>query len=285
MRIQIINKKKKWILTIGMNKRKNPFFLFINYLDAHDPYQPPKPFNPILFPFLDKLKLKVGCYFSDVKKYNERLNTFIRSQYGAEITYLDEHLGRLFKKLKELNLYDSSLIIVTSDHGELLGEHKLRGHLSNPMYEPLLNIPLIVKYPYSRVIGRKKNKIMLTDLYPAILSLCDLPIPDTVSRKAFETHSQPFVAEYYDKDFGTHRVLYDGPYKYMEFSRDRTPELYDLKKDPQEKQNIISQVPEVTDKMQQKLREWEKRFKAHEKQKTETSEEMLEDLKTLGYIQ
>ncbi len=276
-----------------MNKRifpfvkanhQNPFFLFINYLDAHTPYQPPVPFNPIRFPFFHKVK-QWAINYKDQKKNKKVRNSFNKSQYSAEISYLDEHLGRFFVKLKELNLYDSSLIIVTSDHGELLGEHDLIGHMFSPMYEPLLKIPLIIKYPYSRVTGRKKNKIMLTDLYPTILSLCDLPIPDTVSRKAFGDHSQLFVSEYYDKNFGKHRALYCGSYKFMEFTKNKALELYDLKKDPQEKQNIISQVPEVTVKMQRKLREWEKRFKAHKKQETEATDEMLEDLKTLGYIQ
>jgi arylsulfatase A-like enzyme len=270
-----------------------PFFLFLNYMDTHTPYQPPRPFDRS---FLDKkfpqLYRLTQYVLRLLGKHDKNLwDAYLLSQYDGEVAYLDNQLGELFSQLKAMGIYDSSLIVVTSDHGELLGEHGLYEHHAN-MYEGVLKVPLIIKYPFSKRVGREKGLINLTDVFAAVLSICDLPMPDSIPGKLPGVTSSA-VAELYSFALGEHRVLYDGSYKYMEY-RDVTKkvqmeaELYDLMKDPHERDNVLEHYPEVSSAMAMKLQEWEKVHAAREitpqKDTAPLSRELQENLEALGYI-
>jgi arylsulfatase A-like enzyme len=267
-----------------------PVFLFLNYLDAHSPYNPPRPFDGYFLdtPFSQLQKLKQ--YFLRFINSSDRKSwdSFQLSQYHGEIAYLDSELGRVFSQLKQMGIYDSALIIITSDHGELFGEHELYFH-RGPIYEGVAKIPLVIKLPYSKRVGRVKKMITLADLYPTILSICGLPIPDYISGKAFGDDSSPVVSELYEYKTGVHRILYEGKYKYMKYDNKKDSELYDLYQDPMEQDNLTEKLPEVTLAMEKNLQDWEK---AHEPRYTPSAEKeeiiskkMLKELKALGYIQ
>ena len=79
---------------------------------------------------------------------SERHRKDLLAHYDGEIAYLDYYMGKLFEKLKELGIYDNTMIIITSDHGEFFGEHDYWYH-SHELYEEVIKIPLIIKYPGS----------------------------------------------------------------------------------------------------------------------------------------
>ena len=142
-----------------------PFLLFINYFDPHDPYLPPEEFR---YHFLDTSKLIGG-----VKATPEQLLAL----YDAEIHYTDHFLGELVDHLKDLGIYDDTWIIITADHGELFGEHDLRGH-GLTLYEEEVHIPLIMKYPKRWAKrGRRADLIRLVDIMPIILDRLEIPLP------------------------------------------------------------------------------------------------------------
>jgi arylsulfatase A-like enzyme len=99
---------------------RRPFFLWVHLFDPHHSYSPPPPFD---------------------KRYSSNL-------YAGEVAYVDQQVGRLFQTLKNLSLYEDSLIIATSDHGESLGEHGEDEH-GFFLYEAAIRIPLILKLPLS----------------------------------------------------------------------------------------------------------------------------------------
>jgi arylsulfatase A-like enzyme len=119
-----------------------PFFAFLNYFDAHAPYRAPPPFQ--------------GRFTSGDKA---------RDRYDAAIAYLDAELDRLFLTLQRQGSLERTVVVVASDHGELFGEHQLRGH-ANALYLPLLRVPLLLRYP-----GRVPAGLRVT----AMVSLRDLP--------------------------------------------------------------------------------------------------------------
>lgn len=269
---------------------RSPFFLFVNYNDAHGPHRPPRPFNGYFldtaFPQLYRLKQ----YFLNVtgKLNKESWEAYQLTQYYGAIAFLDYQLGKFFSRLKHMGIYDSSLIIITSDHGELWGEHGLYRH-RKVMYEPLLRIPLMIKYPYSRRTGREKRMISLVYLYPTIFSICGIPVPENSTGKAFGNAAGPHVAEFYGNSIGEHRVLYDGKYKYMRYEYEKDPELYDLDEDPMEQENLAEKLTKVTSAMEEKLKDWEKTHRARHTTSNKDVETLYEDelreLKALGYIQ
>jgi len=272
------------------NSLPSPIFLFINYLDAHGPYLPPRPFAGYYlnksFPHFYRLKLYILGLIGRLDK--ESRDLFQLSQYDGEIAYLDNQLGKLFSQSKKMEMYESSLIIITSDHGELFGEHGIYWHKSL-MYEGVVKIPLIIKFPFSKRMGRYKEIATLSDLYPTILSICGLPIPDGISGKSFGNSSSPIVSEFYNYGIGKHQILYDGQYKYMKCEYQREAELYNLDEDPKEKENLAERLPSIVAIMERKLKDWEnthtpKGASSLDEEATMT-QSMREQLKALGYIQ
>ncbi|HID93416.1 MAG TPA: hypothetical protein EYP60_04890, partial [bacterium (Candidatus Stahlbacteria)] len=127
-----------------LERASKPFFLWIHYMDTHGPYQPKRGFA-----YLNKLRAELLWYkatrFPDKVSQNGRKSLI--SWYKEEITYLDEHLGTLFKVLENLNLYRDTVLIITSDHGEAFYERKMFSH-PRLLYDELIRVPLIIKFPY-----------------------------------------------------------------------------------------------------------------------------------------
>jgi arylsulfatase A-like enzyme len=186
-----------------------------------------------------------------------------------------------------MGIYDSSLIIITSDHGELFGEHGLYSH-GGPIYEGVAKVPLVIKFPYSKRVGREKRMITLADVYPTILSIYGLPVPDGISGKAFGNGFSPVVSEVYEFKTGKHRILYDGKYKYMKYEHKKDPELYDLDKDPMEKYNLVEKFPRLTAMMEEKLKDWKSihkpKYVSSKDREAITSKSLIDQLRALGYL-
>ncbi len=125
---EIINKK----IFISLDKlSQSPFFLFINYMDAHEPFRPPRSYSAYMFPSLSIIKSGI-CRMLNIADDERLQSSFKRKQYAGEISYLTKQVGLLFSYLREKGLYDDSIIILTSDHGELLGEHNFILTLKSP---------------------------------------------------------------------------------------------------------------------------------------------------------
>lgn len=128
-----------------------PFFAFLNYYDAHLPYDPPAPF---------RTRFAAEPAAIDL--------------YDGSIAYIDHALGRLFGELARRGALDRTLVIVSSDHGEAFGEHGLHGH-GNSMYLPELHVPLVVRYPARVAAGsRLRRPVTLRDLSATALDAAGL---------------------------------------------------------------------------------------------------------------
>jgi len=268
-----------------------PFFLFINYLDAHAPYRPPRPFLGAFvsktFPQLYSLEQHIRRLI--IKRSNwKKWLSLQRELYKGEIAYLDQQLGKLFYYLKETGLYDSSLIVVTSDHGELFGEHGSYGHRKT-LYEDEIRVPLIIKLPYSKQVGRQSKMLDLCDIYPTILSLCGMPVPSDISGKPFGDNSSLALSEFYNFDIGRGRAIYFDRYKYILYEHQREPELYNLDKDPEESNNLAKTESDTEVMLREKLSTLEEKHVPRSKlsgwESKEYVEELQKKLKALGYIQ
>ena len=120
-------------------------------MHAHDPYVPPPPFDS-LYPGKHEAftLIRYQAMLEDVLRLSSKVTDIeydhMVSQYDGGIAFIDFHLGKLIERLKSLGLYENSLIIITSDHGEVFGERGLLGH-GVSVYEDLVYVPLIIKYP------------------------------------------------------------------------------------------------------------------------------------------
>ena len=240
------------------------FFLFLNYFDTHLNYNTAK--HKDFFPDIkapvsygpvherDSNVLKPLFYKTVLNKlspYPEDLVQHARKLYDIAIRNQDDAIGDLFNKLKELNLYDNTLIILTSDHGENLVEHDLFEHVKD-VYQPELWVPLIIKNP-GQSQGRKVEQVISSVDIPAMIFD---QMPDDIAGRnmplfPYKPGNHPVLSELYYAMIIDHNnptygyrfqrirtVLYEWPWKLIH-STNGEHELYKLDTDPGELENEI----------------------------------------------
>jgi hypothetical protein len=141
-----------------------PFFAFLNYLDAHAPYVSPQRFR-------ERFPSDQGAVLRIVEGITETDLVGTVAAYDAAIAYLDEQVDRLLRAMEERGTLDDTWVIVSSDHGELFGEHGLQGH-GNALYLPVVRIPMLVIPPggLARTVS-VPDWVGLTDLAATILDV------------------------------------------------------------------------------------------------------------------
>jgi arylsulfatase A-like enzyme len=149
----------------------DPFFAFINLMDAHLPYHPPDEYAQEFAPGVDSTAVCQNSkeYNCGARDIDDEEWADIRGLYDAEIRHIDDQLNRLFGWLKSQGEWEETLVVVCADHGELHGEHDLYGHEFN-VYDPVVNVPLLVKHPDVPAGERDdETTVELVDLYHTIL--------------------------------------------------------------------------------------------------------------------
>jgi len=248
----LINRDALNLLTAAETK-KSSFFLFVNYMDAHEPYMAKAPFDH-RFGTADSAWTSENYMFVKLDfrlknmKVPKRTVDLLTTLYDNSIAYEDDQIGSLIRTLKERNLYDNSLIIVTADHGEGLGSSRVLSHPGS-VYQAHVGIPLIVKYPHQQEGAVMEQAVSQIDLLPTILAAAgvkppaNLPgvdlhqIDQTASRNLLSV-SYPCLASTVPSLNRTTTSVISGQMKYIE-STNGNQELYDLRRDPMESVNLI----------------------------------------------
>lgn len=254
------------------------FFLFLNYFDPHTPYSPPANF---VKPFLPRTK-------SDFKKMSviEKDMLF----YDGEILYMDYCVGEFLETLKAKNLYDSALIIITSDHGELFGEHGTSGH-GKYLWQEEIHVPLFIKYPTGEESPKHLDlRLQLTDIFPLICKRLGIKIPAGVQGDAPPVIEHPVLAEAYPLELmtpdGEWRAIFEGDFKFLWNSKGNH-QLINLRNDPKEKVNLMKQQApkgaEMLTKMEQYIAALPQPKPVSGRQ--ELDEETRKALESLGYVE
>ena len=145
------------------------WFAFLNLMDAHLPYHPPDEFADRFAPGVDSASVCQNSkeYNSGARDIDDAEWEAIRGLYDAEIAHIDDQLSKLFGWLKRTDRWDDTAVVICADHGELHGEHDLYGH-EFALYDPLVNVPLLVKHP-DLDAGRRADTVELVDLYHTVL--------------------------------------------------------------------------------------------------------------------
>jgi len=212
---------------------EQPFFGFINQMTTHGPYRPPRPHMEQVVPSYDEPNLHVsewiagrlgiesrsldhprvtsseiidGTGFKDHNFdkegwLNESELTIIRQMYGGLVDYLDRQLRSFLASLRDKDVLKNTILILTADHGEHLGEHGIIGH-SHFLYDEVLRVPLIITGPSVDEGVRRTDLVSLIDLYETICDLCDLPRPEhTSGQSIFDPDERDAIfAEYGIRD-------------------------------------------------------------------------------------
>jgi arylsulfatase A-like enzyme len=156
--------------TMDFVDESDQFFAFINLMDAHLPYHPPAEYAQEFAPGVDSTEVCQNSkeYNSGARDIDDEEWEAISGLYDAEIRHMDDQLDRLFAHLKETGRWEDTMVVVCADHGELLGEHDLYGH-EFCIYDPLVNVPLMVKHPDVEPGRNEETTVELIDLYHTAL--------------------------------------------------------------------------------------------------------------------
>ncbi len=231
----------------------NPWFLWLHYYDPHTPHSPPAPY--------------VG--------------------YGGEIQFVDSQIGKVFDWLKTNNRNKNLVIAIIGDHGESLGEHGEETH-GFFTYNSTLRIPFVLTYPGAPANMQITENTAAVDLVPTLFDL--LGFSDPIARdgesilhflNGAKRNRDIYFESRYPELFGWNGLqgLVRDDWKLISTTRS---ELYNLKSDPKEKQNLFSQNQNISTKLKDELSV--RYAKSNETQHSAPDAETLEKLRSLGYV-
>ena len=235
---EVSDAARRWLL----EERDRPFFLFLNYFDPHFPYDPPEP--------------HASAFLLPGATPDPNRREQFEALYDGEIRFMDQEIGRLLHFLRDRGLYDETLIVVTSDHGELFGEHGHWGH-SGHLFEELVRVPLLWKPSGpTRPGSRDERPVQLPELFDWIRAAArpgsgGMPEPGVPSRRPQLAEVHPITS---DDARGGWRALWEGRYKLHESTLGRH-KLFDLERDPGERSNLFARDPETATRLSRRLRE------------------------------
>lgn len=275
---------RHWLAT-GRDPQR-PFFLFVNLMEPHWRYLPPAAQRRALLPpsqsYLGTTRLSAGFYgINWLAGYagNPATPAAVRAMYAAEVAYQDEQLGALLAALSAASPPSDTLLIVTADHGENLGEAGRWDHVF-AVNDYLARVPLIIRYPRAFPAGtRLPGQCQTIDVVPTVFDVLGRPLPvrnlpgRTLVPARFVPRDTTFIESvpYYGhlermatitgfrRDIGTFthtlRAARSRDFKLVA-SSDGSEALYDLRRDPAEGANVIAAHPDVAAALRIALQEW-----------------------------
>jgi arylsulfatase A-like enzyme len=262
-----------------------PFFLFLNYFDPHGPYNPPPMY---IEPIVSRQEFMARSRDPQAKMEIDQI------LYDAEIRFMDEQIGGIIKALKEMGLYEDAWIIVMNDHGELFGEHGLKGHGSS-LYEGTVRCPFIVKWPASWTpVPDPEARCQQVDLLPTVVERLGLKLETAFEGEPLGKISHPAVCELF-KNQGAKgprfdrslKAIFAQQYKLIVSSKQGDPDagLFDLVLDPGENLDLTSRETEIAERLRTLLDKWQKTLhKPLDPRKIDAVDpETLRQLEALGY--
>jgi arylsulfatase A-like enzyme len=256
------------------------FFVWIHYFDPHTPYEEQEGYDAAA----EEAGVRVPPKGSMLRW---------KHKYDAEIYFVDGQIGRLVEFLHEMDLRDDTGLIVTSDHGEYMGERKLLGH--SGVYETVLRVPLIVFDPRrAQQPGRVPDVVRHIDVFPTVLSLLGASVPPTPNAEILPPYGttegdrpRPVYAEH--TKTGSYG-LREGPWKLVTrgWAADGQPEhveLYNLDEDPEEHVDLSADHPERRTAMLDRLATERVARPDTETVHQRPDESTAEKLRALGYTE
>lgn len=247
-------------------KREWPWLFSLNIYDPHGPFDPPQEYldrykvDDIAGPLFQPSDLEEKSVFNNVmfqskpKQYPDHENKMRLAQYWAQIDLIDENIGRILKVLEETGQLENTLIVFTSDHGDMAGDHGLVAKGCR-FYEGLVRVPLIFWYPVKfKQNLRSEALVELMDIVPTLLELTGLPVDKQIQGTSLlpilegqanaDEHKSFVRSEFYDDgqaqagQIGFATMYRTKDFKLITYHGHPMGELFDLRKDPDEFHNL-----------------------------------------------
>ena len=265
---EVANRALKWLST----HPKGPFFVWLHFYDAHDPYDPPPPFK---------------ARYAD-------------APYDGEIAYCDSVVGSFIAVLKRHGLYQNTVIAIAADHGEAFGEHGEERH-GMFLYDETMHVPLLLKLATGKAAGKRVDtRVALADVAPTLLRAAGVAAPPTMQAQSLfplidaakapaeESGKAPDRPIYSETNYG-HRAFgwaelrswRAGKYLYVQAPKQ---ELYDQSSDLDARQNLVTTSKAVADTLQGQLDAFHQKTGRAKTEHASLDPAQVESLRSLGYL-
>ncbi len=284
------------------NKDKK-FFLYIHFKEPHATYKPMPPFLG-MFSGSYKETVDLTQYLEMSQELTDQQVEYIRACYDETLASADSAFGSILDKLNDLDLNDNTIVILTADHGDLLGEHGRQFSHAGYFGEGVMQIPLIIRFPHQdglKIPGKIEALVKLSDLFATLADGYQFDVPwDLIGGKSLlpilsgsMEEVNPFIVV--ERRTRTGFCIRTKSYKLI-FGDDAPTEFYNLIKDPQAENNIYHQEVVMANYMLTMLKKWiaaqelikmsifGKHSPKNEIRYDQIDKETIEDLKALGYI-
>lgn len=297
---KIVEKTTAWLDGHGKDHAGEKFFLFLHTYETHHPYTPEDKYLEMFEKdYAGKLPKHISvALIEQINKgelvIDEADQRHIINTYDAEIRAMDHSFGLLTAYLKSKGLYDNTMIIFTSDHGEEFGEHGIWAKHSHTLFNEQLHVPLIVKFPASRFAGADIPLLVRSiDIFPtvaAVLGEAQMPsqfegisllpmVTGDEKRDIIKVISQRDMQKTYPRKYWS---VMTPDWKFYD-SR-----LYDLRNDPGELKNV-ARDSEANRRLKSELESYgvsfmKRRKKRGKNKKANINKELKKKLETLGYV-
>ena len=238
------------------NASQQPIFLWVDSFDPHEPWTPPPEFDRFTAPGYRGKRLILPPGGPASAHFSEEEIAYIRGLYAGECAYVDHYIGVLLARLKQLGLYDSSLILLIADHGHPLAEHGkfLKG--GDRLYSELLKVPFMIRFPRGLYGGQRLDALAsFHDVLPTLLdaiglgnNLEALPGRSLLPLIRGEvSEARPAIISGYHE--APDRVIRDRVWSYIRRPEGQPDELYNLIEDPKERINLIDRYPQEAQRL------------------------------------
>jgi choline-sulfatase len=269
----VANRAMGWL----SQNSQGPFFLWMHFYDAHEPYDPPGPFK--------------AHYASE--------------PYDGEIAYTDSVVGSVMDVLQRHGLYQNTVIAIAADHGEAFGEHGEKFH-GMFLYDETIHVPLLLKLPGEKFAGKRvEARVALADVAPTVLEAASVPVPAVM--QGWSLFSLMNVARspagksaggekgtaadraIYSETNYAHRIygwseLRSWRFKKYLYVQAPKRELYDQVSDPDALKNLASTHEAIADALDSQLSDFKKKTSSAAVEQAELNPEAEEKLRALGYL-
>ncbi len=262
-------------------KRERPFFLFVHYMDPHEPWVAPPQFVQ---------RLRTPDLPAD------GISGMV-ARYDAEIAFVDHQLGVLLRALEKQGLAENTLVAVTADHGEGLLDHGELNH-GTQLYEEQMRVPLLLRWPRGLPAGLVvEGPVSLVDLAPTLLDLAGVEVaggapmqgqslrPRIEGQAPSDEDAPVFLFRPDNTEVpGEQYAVRVGSWKLIVGPGDGARELFDLAADPEERNDLAAQETERVEALDARIREWLRAHQRGDVVPDAVSQEDLERLRALGYV-
>jgi N-acetylglucosamine-6-sulfatase len=273
----ITNELTNYAVRFLKKEHYKPFMLYLSHKAVHAPFTPAKRHANLYSDIEIKSRHNPKDNLNTKPKWGRKMDKNWKSQilnYYRSLIAVDESIGRVYKTLEQTGVLDNTVIIFAGDNGYFHGEH---GGMwdKRAAYEPSMRIPLIMRYPPLVKTSTECEEMVLNiDLAPTILELASVPIPDTMQGQSWlsvlkgRPGRKSFLYEYFqetDRRFKRPTVIAvrTRQWKYVTYPLDNTltSELYNLRTDPEELDNLVGnpEYADITEQMKKELTQLQKK--------------------------